>query len=334
MGYSKEVIIRARAILAQRKADRESQYAARLAQAYQQVPRIREIDIQLRQTAAAAAQAIFTQGGDAQEAMQKVKNANLALQQERENLVQAHFAPGYLNENPACPHCSDSGYIGSTMCRCLQQLCMQEQQKELGTAFRGGESFENFRLDYYSTAVIPRVKASARSVMERNLNYCRDYASHFATGAGNLLLYGSTGLGKTHLALAIGSAVGLQGYSVCYETAISLFDKLQKARFTPNEDTVAQADRLENCDLLIIDDLGTEMPGQFVTAALYGLLNQRLLNGKPMIITTNLAVEETSARYSPQIASRLYGEFKRLTFLGTDIRVLKNGGMPHDRNFV
>ena len=334
MGYSKEVIIRARAILAQRKADRESQYAARLAQAYQQVPRIREIDIQLRQTAAAAAQAIFTQGGDAQEAMQKVKNANLALQQERQALVQAHFAPGYLNENPACPHCSDSGYIGSTMCRCLQQLCMQEQQKELGTAFRGGESFENFRLDYYSTAVIPRVKASARSVMERNLNYCRDYASHFATGAGNLLLYGSTGLGKTHLALAIGSAVGLQGYSVCYETAISLFDKLQKARFTPNEDTVAQADRLENCDLLIIDDLGTEMPGQFVTAALYGLLNQRLLSGKPMIITTNLAVEETSARYSPQIASRLYGEFKRLTFLGTDIRVLKNGGMPHDRNFV
>ena len=334
MGYSKEVIIRARAILAQRKADRESQYAARLAQAYQQVPRIREIDIQLRQTAAAAAQAIFTQGGDAQEAMQKVKNANLALQQERQALVQAHFAPGYLNENPACPHCSDSGYIGSTMCRCLQQLCMQEQQKELGTAFRGGESFENFRLDYYSTAVIPRVKASARSVMERNLNYCRDYASHFATGAGNLLLYGSTGLGKTHLALAIGSAVGLQGYSVCYETAISLFDKLQKARFTPNEDTVAQADRLENCDLLIIDELGTEMPGQFVTAALYGLLNQRLLSGKPMIITTNLAVEETSARYSPQIASRLYGEFKRLTFLGTDIRVLKNGGMPHDRNFV
>ena len=87
------------------------------------------------------------------------------------------------------------------------------------------------------------------------------------------------------------------------------------------------AEKLENCDLLIIDDLGTEMPGQFVTATLYGLLNQRLLSGKPMIITTNLNVEETSKRYSPQIASRLYGEFTRLTFLGTDIRVLKNGGM-------
>ena len=90
---------------------------------------------------------------------------------------------------------------------------------------------------------------------------------------------------------------------------------------------MAMAEKLENCDLLIIDDLGTEMPGQFVTATLYGLLNQRLLSGKPMIITTNLNVEETSKRYSPQIASRLYGEFTRLTFLGTDIRVLKNGGI-------
>ena len=334
MGYSKEVVLRARGILAQRKADRESQNAARLAQAYQQVPRIREIDIQLRKTMAAAAQTVFAQGSDVQKAMQQVKNANLALQTERKALVQTHFAPGYLDETPACPHCSDTGYVGSAMCQCLRELCVQEQKKELGAAFRGGESFENFRLDYYANTVIPQVKASARTVMERNLNHCRDYARLFCHGAGNLLLYGATGLGKTHLALAIGSAVGMQGYSVCYETAIGLFDKLQKARFNPNEETIAQANRLEQCDLLIIDDLGTEMPGQFVTAALYGLLNQRLLGGKPMIITTNLTVEETANRYSQQIASRLYGEFTRLTFLGTDIRVLKNGGMPHDRNFI
>ena len=163
--------------------------------------------------------------------------------------------------------------------------------------------------------------------MERNLNYCKDYARQFSQGAGNLLLFGTTGLGKTHLALAIGSAVGMQGYSVCYETAIGLFDKLQKAKFMPSETTVSQAEQLEQCDLLIVDDLGTEMPGQFVTAALYGLLNHRMLSGKPMVITTNLTLEETSKRYSPQIASRLYGEFKRLTFLGTDIRVLKNGGI-------
>jgi len=327
MGYAKEVVLRARGVLAQKKADRESEIAARLAEAYRQVPRIREIDIELRKTMATAAQAVFTQGGDVQSAMQRVKEENLALQSERQALLSAHFAPGYLDEQPSCPHCGDTGYIGSAMCACLKELCALEQQKELGTAFRSGECFENFRLDYYSDTVIPKVKASARSVMERNLNYCKDYARHFSQGAGNLLLFGTTGLGKTHLALAIGSAVGMQGHSVCYETAIGLFDKLQKAKFMPNEISLSQAEQLEHCDLLIVDDLGTEMPGQFVTAALYGLLNHRMLSRKPMVITTNLTLEETSKRYSPQIASRLYGEFKRLTFLGTDIRVLKNGGM-------
>lgn len=327
MAYSKDVVMRARAILAQRKADRESENAARLAEAYAKVPRLRAIDMQLRQTMALAAQAVFASGGDVQAAMEQAKQENLTLQAERKALTEAHFAPGYLDEAPACPHCGDTGYVGSTMCGCLKELCIREQKKELGAAFSGGESFENFRLDYYSEAVIPQIKTSPRAVMEKTLRHCRDYARHFAQGPGNLLLTGTTGLGKTHLALSIGAAVGEQGFSVCYETAMSLFSKLEKAKFTPGEATIAQAEQLESCDLLIIDDLGTEMPGQFVTAALYGLLNQRLMANKPMVITTNLNVEETSKRYSPQIASRLYGEFSRLTFLGSDIRVLKNRGL-------
>ena len=327
MRYSKEAVIRARGILAQRKADRESQNAARLAQAYEKVPRIRQIDIQLRQTMAVAAQAVFTQGGNVEEAMNRAKAENQTLQAERKALLEANFAPGYLDETPACPHCSDTGYIGSAMCRCLEELCLQEQRKELGAAFRGGESFENFRLDYYSEAVIPELRTSPRNVMEKNLRYCRDYAESFPRNPGNLLLCGGTGLGKTHLALAIGEAVNRQGFSVCYENAISLFAKLEKAKFTASETAAAQAERLESCDLLIIDDLGTEMPGQFVTAALYGLLNQRLQSGKPMVITTNLTVDESAKRYSPQIASRLYGEFARRQFLGADIRILKNRGM-------
>ena len=327
MGYSKEAVIRARQILAQKKADRESENAARMAVAYQKVPRIREIDMQMRQTMAVAAQAVFAQGGDIQAAMNRARTENQALQAERKALVEANFAPGWLDEAPFCSHCGDTGYIGSTMCRCLEALCAQEQHKELGRAFDGGESFDNFRLDYYSDAVIPQYKTSARAVMERNLRHCRDYAQGFAQGAGNLLLSGGTGLGKTHLALSIGTAVGEQGFRVCYETANSLFSKLERAKFSPNETTLAQTERLEQCDLLIIDDLGTEMPSQFVTAALYGLLNQRLLAQKPMIITTNLTVDECAARYSPQIASRLYGEFTRRQFLGSDIRILKSRGM-------
>ena len=326
MGYAKEIVIRARQLLAQQKADRESENASRQAEAYRRVPRLLELDKALRKTMALAAQAVFAQGADMETTMNRAREENRALQQERQALLDAHFPKGWLDENPACPHCGDTGYIGSNMCRCLRELCAQEQRKTLGAAFRGSERFETFRLDYYPDTVNYQLKISPRALMEKNLRHCREYARYFSQGGGNLLLSGTTGLGKTHLALSIGYAVGEQGYSVCYETAASLFSKLERARFTHNEEAMAQSEKIETCDLLIVDDLGTEMPGQFVTAALYGLLNQRLLEGKSMVITTNLTVEETSQRYSPQIASRLHGEFTRLYFMGNDIRVLKNGG--------
>ena len=146
----------------------------------------------------------------------------------------------------------------------------------------------------------------------------------FCESSGNLLFVGGTGVGKTFLAVSIARTVAERGYSVCYETASQLFSKLEKARFTSDEEARKEAEKFTLADLLIIDDLGTEMPGQFVTAALYSLLNERLLASKPMVITTNLKVEEAGRRYSPQIASRLYGSFQRYTFVGDDIRVLKN----------
>lgn len=325
MNYSKDILTRARAILAQRKADRESENAAKLQAAYARVPRLKEIDMALISTMAQAAQAAFLQGSDGKAALERARQSNLQLQEERKALVERYWEPGFLNEEPVCPHCGGNGYVGAQMCQCLKELCMQEQRKEMGAAFQNA-GFDTFLLDYYSDTVIPQLKLSPRFVMEKTLDSCRRYARTFTMEAGNLLLSGGTGLGKTHLALAIGAAVGEQGYSVCYETAAGLFSKLEKAKFTPSEENSREAEKLENCDLLILDDLGTEMPSQFVTAALYNLLNTRLLSKRPMIITTNLNVDEAADRYSGQIASRLYGEFKRLTFLGSDIRIIKSRG--------
>ena len=325
MNYSSEVLTRAKARLAQQKADRESENNARLQAAYARVPRLKEIDMALISTMAQAAQAAFLRGDDGKAALERARNSNLQLQEERKALLERYWEPGFLNEDPICPHCGGNGYVGATMCQCLKALCVEEQRKEMGAAFQNA-SFDTFLLDYYSDAVIPQVKMSPRSVMEKTLSSCRRYARNFTMDAGNLLLSGGTGLGKTHLALAIGAAVGEQGYSVCYETAAGLFSKLEKAKFTPSEENSREAEKLEKCDLLILDDLGTEMPSQFVTAALYNLLNTRLLAKKPMIITTNLNVDEAAGRYSMQISSRLYGEFKRLTFLGSDIRILKSRG--------
>ena len=326
MAYSTEVVKRARERLAQAREDRESENRQHLAEAYSRVPRIREIDIQLRRTMAQAAQAAFLQGSDGRELLEQARQENLSLQQEREELVRQYFEEGYLDDSPICRLCGGTGYVGSTMCECLTELCRQEQKKEI-SILAGKESFSQFRLDYYSDRIDPMYGASPRTIMERNFQTCRKYAMYFGQNAGNLLFVGGTGLGKTFLSACIARTVADRGFSVAYETAAHLFGNLEKARFNPTEDSRREAEKYTACDLLILDDLGTEMPGQFVTAALYSLLNDRILAGKPMVISTNLNVEEMSRRYSPQIASRLHGGFTRLTFVGEDIRVLKNRGV-------
>ena len=326
MAYSSEVVRRARRRLEQAKADRESENQQHLQQAYARVPRIKEIDLLLRRSMALAAQAVFTQGGDAKLAMEQVKEANMALQQERRMLAQEYFEEGYLDDSPICDLCGGSGYVGSQMCECLQELCRQEQKKEISLLASNDERFEKFRLDYYSQGIDPNYGASPRTIMEHNFNICRKYAAAFGLDSGNLLFVGGTGLGKTFLSACIARAAADKGYSVAYESAPHLFSKLEKDRFNPDENSHQEVERLSGCDLLILDDLGTELPGNFVTAALYALVNDRLLAGKPMVISTNLNIDEIARRYSPQIGSRLQGSFQRLTFVGEDIRVMKNRG--------
>ena len=325
MGYSIEVVRRARERLAQARSDRERENREHLALAYEQQPRLREIDRQLRMTMAGAARAAFA-GGEALKLMEQAKAENLALQREREQIVKSSFEEGFLDEMPICPVCSGTGYVGSTMCDCLAELCRQEQKKELTFLSAGRESFDQFRLDYYSdkptaAGFVPRV------IMDKTYQTCRRYAFGFHPKAGNLLFSGNTGLGKTFLSACIARAVADQGYSVVYESAGKLFQTLEKARFEGNDENRRAAAKYSECDLLIVDDLGTELPGQFVTAALYSLINDRLLESRPTIISTNLNEEELVRRYNPQIASRLRGSYRRVAFVGDDIRLLKNRGV-------
>ena len=324
MAYSTEVVRRARERLAQARDDRQRENREHLALAYAQQPRLREIDKQLRMTMAKAARAVFA-GGDAEALMNQAKEENLALQREREWILEEQFEPGFLDETPICSVCSGTGYVGSTMCDCLAELCRQEQKKELTFLSAGRESFDQFRLDYYSDKPTP-AGYSPRVVMEKTYQDCRRYAFGFNMASGNLLFSGNTGLGKTFLSACIARSVADQGYSVVYESAGHLFAALEKARFEANEENRRAAAKYTECDLLIVDDLGTELPGQFVTAALYSLINDRLLTGKPTIISTNLNSDEIARRYNPQIASRLRGSYKRVAFVGDDIRLLKNRG--------
>ena len=320
MAYSAEVLSRARARLAMAKEDRESENREHLQNAYARLPRLKEIDRQLRYTMAMAAQAAFTQGGDPAQLLEEARRENVQLQQERAELVALYFEEGYLDDSPICDRCGGNGYVGSQMCECLRELCRQEQKKELTFLNVGRESFEQFRLEYYPE------RDNVRALMEKTFQLCRRYAYSFSDKSPNLLFSGDTGLGKTFLSACIARTVADGGHSVVYETAGHLFGKMERAKFGADEQARRECEKYMACDLLIVDDLGTEMPGQFTTSALYGLVNDRIQAGKPTIISTNLTSEEFAQRYNRQIASRLRGNYVRVPFLGEDIRVLKSRG--------
>ena len=187
------------------------------------------------------------------------------------------------------------------------------------------QNFSKFDMSFYSTRPDGRSGISPRENMEYNLGECKAYAAKFSKDSPNLLLFGSTGLGKTFLSTCIAEAVSARGFSVAYDTAINIVAAYETIKFGSGDGEAAaeRAARYERADLLIIDDMGTEMGTAFTVSALYNLINNRLMARRPMIINTNLLPETLSEKYSPAVASRLLGEFLPLRFFGDDIRLLK-----------
>lgn len=321
MAYSEAVLHRARERLLQEKNLYEAETAARRAQVLQAYPRLREIDQALRQSVAGAVAAAFRKGEDTTAAIAALKEKNLALQREREwILASAELDESVLDPPPFCPHCGGSGYVGSSMCECLRELCRQEQKKELSSLLGGKESFDGFRLELYPTEPDPNLGVSPRQLMERTFRRCRRYAREFGAGAPSLLFTGGPGLGKTFLSACIARAVADNGFSVVYDTAGKLFSDFEAVKFGGNQQDLTR--KYLQCDLLIIDDLGTEMTTQFTQSVLYRVLNDRLLENRPVIVSSNLSDQALRQRYSAPIASRLLGAFEVCLFLGQDIRQL------------
>ena len=255
-------------------------------------------------------------------AIHAIRDENLALQRRRGELLTALGYPAdYLEEKPRCARCGDAGFLpDGSMCACLRSYYAREQIAELSHMLDiGSQSFDTFRLDYYSTdrGGLPR---SPREAAQRNLEICQSFARDFRPGKQNLLLFGAPGLGKTFLSACIARVVSESGFSVVYDTAISIFAKLENDKFRPDEETAAEVRRCESCDLLILDDLGTEMTTSFVQSALYQLVNGRMIAGRSTIISTNLAPEELGQRYGAAILSRIEGGYEILPFFGEDIR--------------
>ncbi len=326
MGYDREVLQRARRNYAEAVEAHRAQRLTQRLEICEELPEAAELEQKLRATMAEVIAQSLRRGEDPTEAIDAIHRRNRSLQEELRYLLEENgYDANALEDTPMCPICRDSGYVGEKMCTCLAEFCRSEQKKELTSLLSSNATFDDFTLDYYPTAVNPVTGLSPREQMEINYEFCVEYARHFRPGPDrNLLFNGAPGLGKTFLSACIAREVVDRSYSVVYDTAIHVFSCMEKQKFGGGtEEDVRMAERILACDLLILDDLGTEMSTAFIPSALYTIINSRILSEKPTIISTNYTIAQLSQRYTPQIASRLEGEYRLLPFAGSDIRKLK-----------
>lgn len=319
MAYSKETYKKAEQELAQRRsralAERENHHRI----AVETVPEILEAEEKMSRAGLATIKAVGMGAADAKEYIQKLSEINLEAQAQRRLLLKSNgFPEDWLDVHYTCKKCEDKGFVSGIMCGCFKELLKSIEYEKLCFKLPVGNCrFDNFKLDYYPDGA----GTSPKKRMESVLNYCKAYAADFSRRSPSLLLYGKTGLGKTHLSLAIAGNAVEEGYGVIYSSAQNLFNKLEKDKFGKADANTEEA--ILDCDLLIIDDLGAEFTTQFTVSALYNIVNSRELESKPTIISTNLMPEQLTKAYGERIASRILSNYVMLYFDGSDIRQIK-----------
>lgn len=291
---------------------------ARRAEIHQKIPEIAEIDRALSMTGIRIFEASRGGSDGIYERIRKLRDENQSLNKIRgEILVSFGYPEDYTDVKYECDLCADSGYAGLSMCACMRRAIIELSFESSGIGrLMEKQTFDTFDLDFYS--------GQDREIMTGTLDKTRKFADTFGSSESskkNILMIGHTGLGKTHLSTSIAKVVIENGYDVVYETSQNIFSDFEYQRFRSGySDIEDKTERYFECDLLIMDDLGTESSNAFTVSCLYNIVNTRLNHAKSMIINTNLSKEELSKRYADRITSRLFGEFAIMSFKGSDIR--------------
>lgn len=286
------------------------------AAAYESLPRLSDID---RELSALGSQIAITAISGDSAGLEKLKNKITELSKEKNALL----SKAQVTEPvPECPKCNDTGYLpDGRLCECVKALAKRIFTERLSKEMPLSDCrFDNFNLNYYSDG--SDGSPNVRKKMTAIFKLCREYVLHFSPESSpNLLFMGETGLGKTHLTLSMVSGIIEKGYDVIYGSAFNLLSQIEQEHFGGGNRESYNA--MLACDLLVIDDLGTEFMSPFIQTTIYNLINTRLLSKKPTIINTNLTMAEIEKRYTERIASRLIGCYTARRFSGSDVRQLK-----------
>lgn len=309
-----ECIKAAKEIISGRRAESISIMEKHAAQARITVPGFAEADRKLASFGSEIFRSVLTN----QNIDELRARYDKAAEDRRNALVSAGYPSDYCDIKYSCSKCGDSGYIGINMCECLKHEMVKALLEDSGLRdLLTTQSFENFSLDFYT--------GQNRTMMEQISNGLKRYAKSFVPGkSGSMIFIGPTGLGKTHLSTAIALEVIKSGAYVIYESVINIMRDFETERFgSYSVRSAAETERYNECDLLIIDDLGCEVSNSFTNSCLYGLINERLTSHKATIISTNFTQDEIRKRYADRITSRIFGEFAPVMFFGNDIRQQK-----------
>ena len=294
----------------------------RIQDAYQRFPRLQEIQAQIASESVTCGRQLL--GGDEQ-ALERLKEHIHCLSQERAAiLLKGGYPSDYLELTYTCPHCKDTGYIGNQKCQCFKkaEIDLLYTQSNLQGILEE-ENFSTFSYDYYSNEIKDASGKTSLERIHRVTDICHQFIRDFDQTFSNLFFYGDTGVGKTFLSHCIAKELLDTTHSVIYFSAQELFQNFADKRFNRTSEKVDSTEHIYDCDLLIIDDLGTELTNSFVNAELFSCINERLINQKSTIISTNLPLDSFAYAYSERIFSRISNGYTMLKLFGKDIRVQK-----------